>query len=304
MTSRLVASLLLAGPLLPGMDPARAAERVQATGPLTCDAAQLAPRSYRLTTRGIAMVVNEERTNWWTNGDLGRVQDDLADLNLGVAQAAARALEADPRNRMAHALIARQALIDLDGETAEAAFAQVFGAGGAVAWTGTLYDVDARNYFLLAFDHRGIRIYRFDQVARQVKRGFGGILEFPPPDDDRFWAATGGCIDDAIVPEAEAAWSTVREIKAGNHVVWFKLTRPLTVTSDRNGKRKTLDEIKVALHGAMPSWEIYKPVGEYYPAIRGRGPAGFQDLVRRTLAKLVDPEHRINLPPVKPSAGW
>jgi hypothetical protein len=45
-------------------------------------------------------------------------------------------------------------------------------------------------------------------------------------------------------------------------------------------------------------------VGDYYPAIRGRGPAGFQDLVRRTLVKLVDPEHRIALPPVKPSAGW
>ncbi len=300
MTSHrgLIPSFLVAGPMLLLTGPAFPA------GPLTCDPAQLAPRSYRLTTRSIGAVVNEERTNWWANGDLGRVQDDLADLNLGVARAAERALEVDPRNLMAHALIARQALIDQDGEVAEAAFTQVFAAGGAVAWTGTLYDVDARNYFLLAFDHRGIRIYRFEQVARRVERGFGGIIKFPPPDDERFWAATGGCIDSAIVPEAEAAWSSVREIKAGNHVVWFKLTQPLSVTSDRNGKRKTIDEIKVALHGAMPSWEVYKPVGDDYPAIRGRGPAGFQDLVRRTLAKLVDPEHRIALPPVKPSAGW
>jgi hypothetical protein len=99
-------------------------------------------------------------------------------------------------------------------------------------------------------------------------------------------------------------WTAVREIKAGNHVLWFKLTQRVGITSDRNGKGKTLDEIKVALHGAAPSWEIYKPVGEYQLAIRGRGPAGFQDLVRRALVRYVDPGQRIALPPVKPSAGW
>jgi len=272
--------------------------------PLTCDPAQLVPRSYRLTTRSVAMVVDEDRTNWWVNGNLGRVQADLADLNLGVSQAAAHALELDPRNLMAHSLLARQSLIDLEADLADDAWRRVFAAGGAVAWTGTLYDVDARNYFLLAFDHRGIRIYRFEQVAREVKRGFGGILKFPTPDDDRFWAAAAGCVDPAVVPDAEAAWATVREIKAGNHVLWFKLTQPITVTSDRNRKKKTLSEIKVALHGALPSWEVYKPVGDRYPAIRGRGPAGFQDLVRRTLVRLVDPEQRIALPPVKPGVGW
>jgi hypothetical protein len=271
---------------------------------LTCDPSQLAPRSYRLTTVAVAHVVHEDRTNWWASFDLGRLQDDLDDLNYGVSRMAARALEEDPRNLMAHSLVARQALIDLEADVAGAAWERVFAAGGAVGWTGTLYDVDARNYFLLAFDHRGIRIYRFEQVAREVTRGFYGTLKLPPPEDERFWAAAAGCIDSALMPEAEAAWSTVREIKAGNHVLWFKLTRPITVTSDRNGKRKTLSEIKVALHGAMPSWEIYKPVGENYPTVRGRGPAGFQDLVRRTLVSLVDPDHRIALPPLKPGVGW
>lgn len=275
-----------------------------AGAPLTCDRSELLPRSYRLTTRGVAIVATEERTDWWRNGDLNRVQDDLEDLNLGVERAAERALHVDPRNLMAHSLLARQALLDLDAERAEAEWARVFGAGGAVAWTGTLYDVDARNYFLLVFDHRGIRIYRFDQIARHVERGFYGIIKFPPPEDERFWAATGGCIDSETVPEAEVAWSSVREIKAGNFVLWFKLTRPVTVTSDRNGKRKTLDEIKVNLHGAAPTWEVYKPVGDDYPAVRSRGPAGFQDLVRRTLAKFVDPDQRIALPPVKPGVGW
>ena len=58
------------------------------------------------------------------------------------------------------------------------------------------------------------------------------------------------------------------------------------------------------LHGAAPRWEVYKPVGEDYPALRRRGPAGFQDLVRRTLVKFVDLDRRIALPPVKPGVGW
>lgn len=277
---------------------------LRADATLTCEESELDPRSYRLTTRSLARVVNEERTDWWTNGDLGRVQDDLADLNLGVALAAERALRIDPRNRMAHALLARQALLDYDAEAAEHAWARVFEAGGAVAWTATLHDVDARTYHLLAFDPRGIRVYRFDQVVRRVERGFYGIPKLPGPEDDRFWAATGGCIDPAVGSEAFVPWPTVREIKAGNHVLWFKLTRPVRVSSERSGRTKTLRELKVALHGAAPSWEVYKPVGEDYLAVRGRGPAGFQDLVRRTLVKFVDPERRMSLPALKPGVGW
>jgi hypothetical protein len=271
---------------------------------LTCDPHELDPRSYRLTTRAMAEVVNQERTDWWGYWDLRSVQDDLADLNDGTARAAARALQLDPRNRMAHAVLARYHLLALDGERAAEEWARVLDAGGAVAWTGTLYDVDARTYFLLAFDLRGIRIYRFDQVVERVQRRFYGIPEFPGAQDERFWAASGGCIDPAVRPEASVPWATVREIKAGNWVLWFKLTQPIRVSSDRSGKTKTLDEIKVNLHGAAGDWEVYKPVGEDYPAIRGRGPAGFQDLVRRTIVSFVDPDRRIALPPLKPGVSW
>jgi len=96
----------------------------------------------------------------------------------------------------------------------------------------------------------------------------------------------------------------VREIKAGNYVLWFKLTRPIRVSSDRTRKTKTLDEIKVALHGRTGELEVYKPVGSNAPALRGRGPASYQDLVRRTMAKFVDPERRIGLPPSHPGVGW
>jgi hypothetical protein len=39
-------------------------------------------------------------------------------------------------------------------------------------------------------------------------------------------------------------------------------------------------------------------------AMRGRGPASYQDLVRRTMVKFVDPERRIRIPPSHPGVGW
>jgi hypothetical protein len=66
----------------------------------------------------------------------------------------------------------------------------------------------------------------------------------------------------------------------------------------------TLDEIKVALHGRTGELEVYKPVGEDHLAMRGRGPATYQDLVRRMMVKFVDPERRIALPPSHPGVGW
>jgi hypothetical protein len=96
----------------------------------------------------------------------------------------------------------------------------------------------------------------------------------------------------------------VREIKAGNWVLWFKLHEPVRVASDRTGKRKTLEEIRLNLHGRTGSLEVYKPTGEDHLALRGRGPADYQDLVRRTLAQFVDPDRRMALPLVKPGVGW
>ena len=96
----------------------------------------------------------------------------------------------------------------------------------------------------------------------------------------------------------------MREIKAGNWVLWFKLDREVRIGSDRTGKRKTLDEIKLNLHGRTGTLEVYKPVGEDHLAMRGRGPADYQDMVRRTIARFVDPQRRLSLPPVKPGIGW
>ncbi len=271
---------------------------------LTCQADRIETASYALTTRAVATAVAEPRHGWWDSFDLGKYEDDLGDLNYAVTRSAERALEIDPTNLLAHQILARQYLVLGEPELAHEAWRTVFAAGGAVAWTATLYDVDARTYFLVAFDVRGIRIYRFEQVASLLKRGFYGIPEFPGPADVRFWAAAAGCVPAEIVPDAEVPWSSVREIKAGNWVLWFKLDGKVQVGSDRTGKRKTLDEIKLNLHGRAGSLEVYKPVGEYHLALRGRGPSDYQDMVRRTLASFVDPERRLSLPPVKPGAGW
>lgn len=272
--------------------------------PATCRADRIDPSSYRLTTRAVAAAVTGERHDWWDSFDLGQHEYDLLDLNLAVTRVAERALELDPGNLLARQILARQYLVLGEPDLAEDAWRRVFASGGAVAWTGTLYDVDARTYFLLAFDARGLRVYRFDQVVRRLERGFYSIPEFPSGEDERFWAASAGCVPPEIVPEAEVPWSAVREIKAGNWVLWFQLDEPVTIASDRTGKPKTLREIKVNLHGRTGSLEVYKPVGEYRLAMRGRGPAGYQDLVRRTLVEFVDPQKRIGLPPLKTGVGW
>jgi hypothetical protein len=274
-----------------------------ADGP-TCDAARIDPRSYGLTTRAQARILNDPRGSWWDGFQLGKHEEQLADLNEASAFAAERALEIDPGNLMAYGILARVALALAQPDRAEAAWQHALDGGGAVVWSATLYDVDARTYFFLAFDRRALRVYRMEQLAGPVKRRFYGIPEFPGPDNERFYAAWGGCLDPAITPDAEVAWSDVREIKAGNWVLWFKLTRPVTIGSDRTGKRKEVREIKVNLHGATGSLEVYKPVGQDDLALRGRGPAGYNDAVRRTMVKFVDPDRHIALPPFKPGVGW
>ena len=271
---------------------------------LTCDREKIESGSYKLTTRAQAMNVLKPRHSWWDSFNIGKAAEASWDLHDTAARLAERAMELDPSNLMAHGQLARVYLVLDQPDLAERAWQRVMEAGGAVVWTATLYDVDARTYFVMAFDRAAIRVYRFEQIAGPVDRGRGGVPEFPPAENEAFYAAMGGCLDAKLVPEATIPWSHVREIKAGNWVLWFKLARPVALSSDRNQKRKTLDEIKVNLHGRAGEVEVYKPVGDDNLGLRGRGPAGYQDLVRRTMVKFVDPEKRIALPPVKPGVGW
>ena len=126
-------------------------------------------------------------------------------------------------------------------------------------WTATLYDVDAKSFFLMAFDRDGIRVFRFGEAAPAFTRHLG-VPEFPGPEAAALWRAWGGCID-GLRAEAFVPWSDVREIAAGNYVLWFRFDTPVTVTSDR-GKTKRLREFKVALHGEMGTVEYHVRPGD------------------------------------------
>jgi hypothetical protein len=276
---------------------------------LTCDPAQLRETSYRLTTEAQALNLTRPRTQWWDAFDitLGPYRDALADINEASLAIAERALEIDSHNMLAHAQIARQLFVlGEDGDRARAEIARIFDAGGAIVWTATLYDVDAHDYFLMAFSATGIRVYRFGEAAGSFERHLG-VPEFPGPEAIGLWRALGGCLG-GLRAEADVSWAEVYEIKAGNYVVYFKFSRPVRVSGDR-GRTKTLDEFKVALHGAIGTVEHHvtpdtRP-GEP-PSVRGIGigPTAYQDRIRRTLVAIVDPAGRIKLPKASRSAGW
>lgn len=276
---------------------------------LSCHAAQLQAESYRLTTVGQALDLTRPRTSWWDAFDvtLRPYREALADLNDGALLLAERALELDDTNLLAHAQVARQLIVTgIDGLRARAELTRVFESGGSVVWTATLYDVDARDYFLMAFDAGGIRVYRFAEAAGAVERHMG-VPQFPGPEAEPLWRALGGCLD-ALRAEATVPWHDVYEIAAGNYVLYFKFRTPVRVTGDR-GKAKTLSEFKVALHGAMGSVEYHVTPGSTWddsPSVRGIGigPTSYQDRVRRTLAAVLDPDGRIKLPKARRGTRW
>src|SRR5262249_45477007 len=150
--------------------PAPAVAQAQAS----CDERAIDPTSYALTTRAQARIVTDERSDWWDGFDVGNAFDDLADLNASSTWAAERARSLDPHNLLAHGLLARQYVVTgQDAHDADAEWATVLDNGGAVVWTATLYDVDAKSYFLLAFDRRQLRIYRYGELAGAFETQLG-----------------------------------------------------------------------------------------------------------------------------------
>jgi hypothetical protein len=194
--------------------------------------------------------------------------------------------------------------LGIDAARAESEWRTVLDAGGAIVWIGTLYDVDIKSYFLLAFDRRALRIYRFGELAAPFEKHLG-MPRFPGPERDRFWRAWAGCIDSVARPEVSIPWSEVTEIKAGNWVLFFKLAHKVTVASD-NGKHGDLSEIKVNLQGGVPTiGTVDDPADPWHMDVRkiGVGPLAYQERVRRTLVKFVDPDGRIKLPKAS-RWGW
>ena len=280
----------------------------------TCDPEFIKSDSYRLSTDAQALNVTRPRTDWWDGFDasLRTHQDALGDLNDAALTIAERALDIDPRNQLARSQLARQLVIlGEDGARARAEITSLFASGGALAWTATLYDVDAKSFFVMAFDTAGIRVFRFGEAAPDFTRHLG-VPEFPGPEAKALWRAWGGCFD-GLRAEAFVPWKDVHEIAAGNFVIWFRFNTPVTVTSD-NRKKKTLKEFKVALHGAMGTVEYRQTPGSgdddhWYEDTRtfsgvGIGPSSYQNRIRMALVTEIDPNGRIKLPKQKRGAGW
>jgi hypothetical protein len=161
-------------------------------------------------------------------------------------------------------------------------------------------NVDARSTFVFGFDPDALRVYRASAFGENVDR------------------ATGGCIDSSIPPEAVIPWRDVREIEAGNWVLWFRLREPVTIRSDR-GHRKRVDELKVFFHGAgggdltfyynlrregrIPFWnvDVYKVENLRGIAV---GPTDFQRRLQFVIAQAVDPDERISMKRKGRGAGW
>jgi hypothetical protein len=220
--------------------------------------------------------------------------------------AAEHALKLDSRNMLAHGILARQyVLAGEDARYADRSWQTVLDNGGAVTWTATLHDVDDKSYFVVAFDRDSLRIYRYGELAGPYDEEMG-LPKFVGPERERFYRALGGCIDPAARAEAVVPWSQVREITAGHWVLWFQLAEKVTIVSD-NGNRHTADEIKVNLHGAGGHVEVLtsrdsRGVVSVRPM--GIGPLDFQQRVRHTLVKHVDPDGLIKLPEASRAAGW
>jgi hypothetical protein len=272
---------------------------------LTCDRDAIDPESYELTTTAQAINLREPRYAFWDRFIINEHVRTLRDLNLDAPGLAERARERDPRNLMAHSILGRQYLT-LDWQrAAREAWRLVLGSGGALVYTATLYDVDAKSYFLVAFDREEMRIYRAGQFSGTVERHLG-MAEFPEPDATAFYAAWAGCPDPAVVPAATIPWSQVKEIRSGNWVLWFKLTDKVTVVSDRN-KRKSLGEIKVNLHGQTGHTELYVSPdfdGDLNVRGVGLGPYDYQRSLRDIISEFADPYGRITLSASGRGAGW
>jgi hypothetical protein len=270
---------------------------------LTCDAAAIKPESYRLTTEAQALNVTSPPHRWWDKYDIGRDVKSVRDMNDAAIAIAERARALDDANLLAHAQLARQYVVTgVDARAAREEWRRTLDARGAIVWTATLYDVDPRSYFVLAFDRQGIRVYRFGQLAGALKTTFGAPA-FPGPDRVELWRALGGCLPANQPPAAEIAWADVREIESDDFTLAFRLGRRVEIASDRR-KTKNLETVVVNLHGVTGEFDYrYAMVSPMRPHRRtAERPAQFQERVRGLLVEFFDPEGRIKLP--KQRRGW
>lgn len=277
-------------------------------GGATCDPARIDPASYRLTTEAQALNALRPREPWWEPFGLWKSPREIGTVNEGAATLAKRAKELDDTNLLAHGQLAREYVtMAVDRRTAEDEWQRVLDSGGAIVWTATLYEIDPRSIFVLAFDRTSIRIYQLDQLAGELDTHFGAP-EIPGPERVAFWRALGGCLPPDVAPEAEIGWHDVREIGGGSWTLRFELAQKVRITSDR-GKRRSDDSLEVALHGQGGFMDYRFVMTRFGPRRAYHGPVDpgpllFQERVRQMLVAAFDPQARIKLPKLNRGFGW
>ena len=264
---------------------------------VTCDEASVKPGSYRLTTEAQALNVLRPREPWWEPFGVWNRQGEIGGINEAAVRLAERAKELDDQNLLAHGYLARQyVVLAIDARKAEDEWRRVIDHGGAIVWTASLYDLDPRSFFIFAFDPRGIRIFRFSQLAGELRTHFG-VPEFPGPDRVEFWRALGGCLPADAAPEAEIAWARVRELRATTWTLRFELRDQVSVGSDR-GKRRTDDTLEVNLHPRAGEADFRFGMTPFGWGPHGRPPVGadpgaYHQRVKQMLETFFGPQMRI-----------
>lgn len=286
-----------------------------AVASLTCNRDAIDPQSYEMATIGQARALLTDRSDFWDAFRINHHIATLRELNLDAQELAERALARDPRNMMAHSILARQYTILGWDRAAIDSWSRVVNHGGVVVWTATLYDVDYKSYFLMSFGRDAVRIYRMRQFTGPIDRRLG-YARFPEPTEMAFYEATAGCPDASVAPAATIPWSDVKELRSGNWVLWFKLAKPVTIVSDRDN-RKTLREIKVNLHGETghvtflaernpdyePGWD---DESEAFRNVRGigLGPWDYNRRMRDMILRFAEPASHIKRTSAGRGAGW
>ena len=253
-------ALLLAGAA--GLPASAGSQERPAAASATCDAAQISPDSYRLTTDAQAWNIIRPREPWWEEYGIWKNPREIGNLNEGATRLAEEARRIDPRNLLAHSILARQYVVEaIDAQKAEEAWKTTIDNGGSVVWTATLYDVDPRSFFVVAMNPRGMRIYRFGQLGSEIRTHYG-VPEFPEPDQAAFWRALGGCLPPTDAPQVEIPWPEVREIEVTDYTLRFRLAGKVAIESDR-GNRRSLDTVNVNLHGQVGAFDFRYGMSPY-----------------------------------------
>ena len=278
--------------------PLSARQQPPTSSSVTCDEAAINSDSYRLTTEAQALNVLRPREPWLEPYGVWKRAAEIGGINEAAVRLAERAKELDDRNLLAHGHLARQyVVLAIDATQAEAEWRRVTEHGGAVVWTASLYDVDPRSFFVLAFDRRGIRIFRFSQLAGELRTHFG-VPDVPGEDRVEFWRALGGCLPKDTPPEAEIPWSGVREIRVTSWTLRFELHDGVTLRSDR-GKRRTHNRVDVNLHPhtALADFRFGMTSfawGPFGPRPAAADPGAYHQRAKQMLMMLFDPDKRIS----------